>query len=719
MVSFAVRKNTRCLRGLHLEFVLDAPIDVDALFARAAAAGPLRESTEDWGVTTVRRGVRPFRFELRTGTRPGVVDLMHRATASEAERAADRAFLEDLLHHLEPSWGPRMDHQVDISANHQSNEVARVPGVPDVHAAARTVTALMRETDPEAIAAAAAAVLVHTAPAAAIQVFSVDGTFAWAAVPLDGHPARHTPSVEPMDADGAAITRDDGVLQRVLLHDGMATGALLIDTAGDATAAKDLDTLLDLLEAPLAAALSHAGMYRTLEDLVASEMQASVERELEMQLVLDNMNDALVVVDLDGNLEQVRSAKLEEWLGAHDGTAKLWDYLFEDAREALEFAIGFEEMAADLLPFELTSIQAPSRFARDDRHYAIAYEQVLKDDAFVSIVVTISDISDRVAGEAAEKERQEMFAVLRQLLEDKDAFFTFLDATEADIEGLASIEDHKVLMRQLHTLKGNAALFGFVRFPETVHDIETRVGDGAPFTSDCVHMLAEMWAGSTAPFADLRGSDEESIRVSLQELDTLLRGVRTLDEVQDCVRRWKWARAKTPLSTLGKSAGRLGRRLGKPVAVTIEDNGCRVPPAHEAVLKHCVHLVRNAVDHGLESPDAREAAGKPREGRVTLAAQPVEGGLLFSFEDDGAGVNWDAIASKAKRAGLPYTTQADLEAAFFADNVTTREEVTDVSGRGVGTGAVAAAVREAGGHFSVSSTPGSGTVVQLFLPAAV
>jgi two-component system, chemotaxis family, sensor kinase CheA len=118
--------------------------------------------------------------------------------------------------------------------------------------------------------------------------------------------------------------------------------------------------------------------------------------------------------------------------------------------------------------------------------------------------------------------------------------------------------------------------------------------------------------------------------------------------------------------------------------------------------------LRNAVDHGLEPPAERAAQGKPEHGRLELATRVDGEEFVIEVTDDGRGINWPKLGLRAQAAGLPYETRADLEAALFHDGVSTADEVTELSGRGVGLAAVKEAVLALNGRIAVQSHPHKG-----------
>ena len=133
-----------------------------------------------------------------------------------------------------------------------------------------------------------------------------------------------------------------------------------------------------------------------------------------------------------------------------------------------------------------------------------------------------------------------------------------------------------------------------------------------------------------------------------------------------------------------------------------------------------VHLVRNAVDHGLESPEVRESLGKPRTGVVQLRAYRSSGQVVIELADDGQGLDYDKIVQKAVARGLISSAQglseSDIRQLIFAPGFSTADQVTDISGRGVGMDVVRKSIEVLHGRMNVISRRGSGTTFVISLP---
>jgi two-component system chemotaxis sensor kinase CheA len=167
----------------------------------------------------------------------------------------------------------------------------------------------------------------------------------------------------------------------------------------------------------------------------------------------------------------------------------------------------------------------------------------------------------------------------------------------------------------------------------------------------------------------------------------------------------------------------LSTKLGKEVKLELIGSETELDrTVVDALGDPLVHLVRNALDHGLESPEDRIAAGKARQGTLQIAARHAGGSVVIEVRDDGNGINPRAVAKKALALGMideDAAVNIDMRGAvelLFTSGFSTAETTSDISGRGVGMDAVRAKIRQLGGEVVIDSTPGLGTTAQIRLP---
>jgi two-component system chemotaxis sensor kinase CheA len=164
------------------------------------------------------------------------------------------------------------------------------------------------------------------------------------------------------------------------------------------------------------------------------------------------------------------------------------------------------------------------------------------------------------------------------------------------------------------------------------------------------------------------------------------------------------------------------RSVGKPVEFTIEGKEVELDRSMlDEVGDPIVHLLRNAIDHGIEMPDARRAQGKSESGRLTLSASRDRSAVAIKVTDDGRGIDREKVLKRAHEQGLlePSKTELTDDELFrliSQAGFSTADKVTDLSGRGVGIDAVHNRVRSLGGSVDIRTAPGKGTTVTLRLP---
>ncbi|EMG9895823.1 chemotaxis protein CheA [Enterobacter hormaechei] len=164
----------------------------------------------------------------------------------------------------------------------------------------------------------------------------------------------------------------------------------------------------------------------------------------------------------------------------------------------------------------------------------------------------------------------------------------------------------------------------------------------------------------------------------------------------------------------------LASKLNKQIELTLMGSSTELDKSLiERIIDPLTHLVRNSLDHGIELPENRVAAGKSPVGNLVLSAEHQGGNICIEVTDDGAGLNRERILAKAISQGMAVNenmTDEEVGMLIFAPGFSTAEQVTDVSGRGVGMDVVKRNIQEMGGHVEIQSKQGTGTTIRILLP---
>ncbi|OYV56657.1 MAG: chemotaxis protein CheA [Acidocella sp. 21-58-7] len=206
-----------------------------------------------------------------------------------------------------------------------------------------------------------------------------------------------------------------------------------------------------------------------------------------------------------------------------------------------------------------------------------------------------------------------------------------------------------------------------------------------------------------------------SVAIALDELEHLTR------EIQDSVMAIRAQPVRSVFQRMPRLVREVAAQTNKQVRLLMDGETTEVDKTViERISDPLTHMIRNAIDHGLESPEIRVAAGKPAEGTVRLVALHRSGRIVVEVSDDGAGINRARVKAKATENGLISSdatlTDEEIDNLIFLPGFSTASAVTDISGRGVGMDVVRRSVQALGGRISIASRPGKGSTFTLSLP---
>jgi two-component system chemotaxis sensor kinase CheA len=460
-------------------------------------------------------------------------------------------------------------------------------------------------------------------------------------------------------------------------------------------------------------------MNRTLEQKVEERTAELALKNRDMRLVLDNVDQGFINLSPKGVMAAERSAIVSQWFGPSDRVQPFWEYITHFSRSfAIAFRLAWSQVEDGFMPLEVCLSQMPEQLTQGNRTWSFRYLPFYREGEFEGLLMVVADVTDRLAREREEAEHGELMQGFKKLMLDRSGFTNFLQEAStmvAQIVSPSATADMSALKRTLHTLKGNAGVMGLTVVAQLCHALETQLAEEASMTQRTLAELRSRWTAITTHVATFVGpTGERMIEVPEVEFAELISRLSSSDQKSDVLRQllsWQLEPAQKALLRLGEQGRALARRLGKgDIELEIGGQEVRLDPQQWApFFGELVHVVRNAVDHGLEPANERLALGKPALGSLSLRAKIEGEQLSFEVTDDGRGIDWAAVASKARALGLPHTTQAELLDALCAEGVTTRDSANEVSGRGVGMASFRERVRAMHGRIEVRSAKDVGT----------
>ena len=213
---------------------------------------------------------------------------------------------------------------------------------------------------------------------------------------------------------------------------------------------------------------------------------------------------------------------------------------------------------------------------------------------------------------------------------------------------------------------------------------------------------------------EVEGQVGERLQLAIDELQ------RNTREIQESVMSMRMLPLTATFNRFPRLVRDLAGKLGKQVELVLQGGSTEIDKSLiEKIVDPLTHLVRNSIDHGIETPEKRAAAGKPEKGTVILSAEQKGGSIIISIIDDGGGLHRDKILDKARSNGLAVSDDmpdSEVWQLIFQPGFSTAEAITDVSGRGVGMDVVRRNIESIGGRIDIESSAGEGSAFFIHLP---
>lgn len=486
---------------------------------------------------------------------------------------------------------------------------------------------------------------------------------------------------------------------------------------------------------------------KNLEKMVEARTAELSEANQLMTAILNSLGQGILVFDKNGNCLPFKSKVCTEVLEADLTVQKVTDVLKLNGSEKQSFDQWLDALFSEMIPFEDLCGLGPSQYHHSRGHF-IALNFNPMRDASGTLKGVVMVATDRTAEVEAKKEaeRERSYAkMVVQTVKYRSQFKSFIADAESLIESLlaefvtqakkaVSNERYEEIARDLHTVKGGAATFGMNDIASLAHHAETLLGEfktdssKSQDLSSSINLLSFGFKSFLEQNSDLIGRSSikqgRTAEIPVQELQKWFAQAAPLD--QELAREIYEDGICVPLadglahyvSVVAETASALGKKV-EPLV--IDDGGVRVDQErYKEFFPTLVHAFRNAVDHAIETPEERLAAGKSQAGKVRVKCERQGDLIRMSIKDDGRGINPDRIRDRLLSMGRNICSlpQDDFDAiqVIFEPSFTSKSEVTQFSGRGVGLSAVKEEVEKLGGRIWVDSKIGVGSEIVIEIP---
>ncbi|WP_413293465.1 PAS domain-containing protein [Bdellovibrio sp. HCB185ZH] len=488
---------------------------------------------------------------------------------------------------------------------------------------------------------------------------------------------------------------------------------------------------------------------KNLEKMVADRTAELSRLNQMMTALLDSLNQGFLIFNEQGRVLEVTSKACETTVEDRPQGKNIWDVLKLPANKVDGFQKWMKTVFMEMLPFEDLAPLGPEKYPHSQgNHIALEYFPLRNAEGKMDgIVMVASDITRLVeAQEQAERDRAYANLIIN-MVQNKNQIGRFVRESESLLSELksglkASWEnaDDESLFRQLHTLKGGAALFSIQDMTEACHKAETllaefkesRSADQYQKLQNESRLVEKTFEAFLTKTQEILGgkalSQERLLEIPVSKLQYTVEQLQNLPQGNSAARLLL---NEFMMETVGsffaayddvaqKVAEKQDKRLNPVILKNAELKV--LPEIYSNLFATFVHSFRNSVDHGIELPSVREELGKPAAGTISvqfdLLRKPDVDWLQIRIDDDGAGVNANVIREKLTAKGLDVSKETDQEVIqhIFDSQFSTREQVTETSGRGVGMDAIKHAAENLGGTVLVRSENGKGTSLIVEVP---
>jgi two-component system chemotaxis sensor kinase CheA len=575
--------------------------------------------------------------------------------------------------------------------------------------------------------------------------------------------AKHTDPIPYRELDFTALSGKEGRVQIALIPQKMGDTTHWVMYFRDVTLENNLHQKYkaeleqrEIYTQQLEQAHKELAQYsENLEKMVDDRTKELQKLNTTMRALLDSLDQGFFIFDKTGKCLPVYSKSCESLLGIVPTDTLFWDTIKADKAEFTKIYKWVTSLFSQSLPFKDLAPLGPEKvFRTDSKSLSLNYFPIFDlSGGLDSVVVVVTDKTDLEKAEReAERERSYSRMVINVVRRKREIIRFIFDVQKLLTELNSAISSHykfqmQTALRCLHTIKGGASTFAIYDLAHTCHETEQLLlaiqTDG--LAKDTLTVLQEHFNKIRYEFQSFLKNNEillgnevihgkRSVEVPLETLTKFVNVLKQEEHLNDKVTRFErdifYVPIKQFLDGFEETTQALALKLGKKLKpMLIEGGDILIHREHYSELfTTLIHQLNNIVDHGIENPILRRFHHKEELGQIMIRVK-VENDpgnfkrslLVLQIVDDGQGIDVKKIRERLLSKGIipDHLSDDEILQYIFKGNLSTRDQVTEISGRGIGMEAIMHTAVDLGGFAKIESVPLKGSKLTIWVPYSI
>lgn len=460
---------------------------------------------------------------------------------------------------------------------------------------------------------------------------------------------------------------------------------------------------------------------RTVSGYLEAHKNIISESRKTLKALLDSLPQAVFMLDRNMSITSETSRRARELFGEN-----VSDRSFLDVTGLSPGDLEPLELTFSGVPWDIMKGVMPKEFVKGDKIFSLAFVPLFEQQMLIAVTVIVDDITEQRSLRTTLQQKDADNRALVSILASKDEFFDLVTLARKANDVVDSLVELRPL---IHSLKGGFSFLECDSFAAKCHRFEEELNPvvynpevGRHFTTSLSREISDFVSryGEILRVASESASDKGKrvVQVDYDLIGSVYSRAHNAGVSPELLKELeKLAEVPLPhiLAWLDKAWSKTLARVGKEGKPIVWQGGVRVArEPYKELFQSFVHIIRNSVDHGIELPEDRVFADKNRAGRMCIAVSHSNDRYEIRFEDDGAGIDPETIVSIARQRGMKIAdglAPEEIYQLLCEPGFSSKSEITELSGCGIGLEAVRRAARDCGGDVRIESQIGVGTTV--------